>query len=299
VIPDGQARRVRQSVELLLVVGVLRIDRERKGLRGTDDLGDRVLLVVALGLLLVVGVHAPDRRLWGALDLRIAGVLLLALPVLVMALVAVPFNLTVVDDTGLGTSDGVQVRGYSVTYAEGVTNPKATVLNVSVLGASTTFRTGGVIVANPQRQLWVRQVSPGQLAFTGTSAVRVGGLTWEEVVFVQRRGWKVRGGGAVYRVRVRERGGRWRSTFRSRPATAGVTIAGRNVTLVPANRSTGGFEAFRLVVHANNRTLGRTRLPVGNQTVGVGGLRFERRGRQLIAVHNRTRIPIARRERYR
>jgi membrane associated rhomboid family serine protease len=310
VVLRGRNRRERPSAARLLVGSIiLATDLALWALwwygPGPDTYvlyrGVGLLLVVALAVLLVVSVHAPARRLWRGtldLDLRTAGVLLLALPLLVMAVVAVPFNLTVVDDVGAEVEGGTQVRGYSVTYAEGVTNPKAAVLNVSVLGASTAFRTGGVIVANPDRELWTRQVSPGELAFTGTRPVRVGGLGWEEVVFAQRRGWVVRGGGPVYQVRTRPRGGEWRPVFRSDPATANVTLAGRNVTLAPSNRSAGGFRGFQIVVRGDNRTLGRTRLPIGNGSVRAGGLRFELRGTTLVALHDRTRVPVANRETY-
>ncbi|MFB6219123.1 MAG: rhomboid family intramembrane serine protease, partial [Halobacteriaceae archaeon] len=162
----------------------------------------RYVLFRGLGVVALVGmglVAALAARRWTG---EVAGVprqtvvaLVLVFPLLTMAVVAVPVNLSTVEDNA-DPSASVSVRGYTVTYDERIVNPKASVLNLSVLNASSRTPTGGVIVINERRSVWSREFSPGKLAFSGGEFVRVGGVGWERTVRVRRRGWSVRGGGA-------------------------------------------------------------------------------------------------------
>jgi len=252
--------------------------------------GPGLVLVLAVGLVVAAAVKAPARRVRGV-NLRTVGTLLLIVPLLTMAVVAVPLNLTTVDADGF--EDGVEVGGYSVTYAQDVTNPKASVLDLSVFGASTNYRTSGVIVANPDRQLWSRAVSPAELSYDGYRAVRVGGIGWDERVGVRHRGWNVRGNATVYRVALRPPEGEWRTSFRSAPSTAGLEIEGRSVTLVAEP------EEFTLRVHRGNRTLGRAPLPSPQTPRSAGGLLFTMNNSALVAhSENDTSVPVATRQSY-
>ncbi len=247
--------------------------------------GPGLVLVLAVGLLVAAAVKAPNRRVRGV-NLRTVGTLLLVLPLLTMGVVAVPLNLTAVDATGF--EDGVEVGDYTVTYAQGVTNPKASALNLSVLGASTDYRTSGVIVANPERQLWSRAVSPAELSSVRRTGVRVGGLGWRERVGVRRVGWNVRGNATVYRVDLRPPDGAWHTSFRSPPSTADLRIDGRSVALGVEDRN------FTLRVERGNRTLGWAPLPSPETPRSAGGLRFTRNGTQLVAHSaNGTHVPVA------
>jgi len=252
--------------------------------------GPGLVLVLAVGLVVAVAVKAPARRVRGV-NLRTVGTLLLVVPLLTMAVVAVPLNLTTVDTDGF--EDGVEVGGYSVTYAQDVTNPKASVLNLSVFGASTNYRTSGVIVANPDRQLWSRAVSPAELSYDGYREVRVGGIGWDERVGVRRVGWNVRGNATVYRIGLRPPDGEWRTSFRSGPSTARLTIDGRSVTV----ESRG--EKFRLRVRAGNRTLGTTPLPTIEESRAAGGIQFTLSDSTVVAqTTNGTSVPVATRQTY-
>ncbi|MFB6138783.1 MAG: rhomboid family intramembrane serine protease [Halobacteriaceae archaeon] len=284
-------------------------------------------MILTLGALIAVAVRATDRPLRGARGERGAGgtgsggsdgdgsapvpsgadrsgesplptrrtvaTLALCLPLLVMAVVAVPVNATTVD--GPPAVDGaVTVRDYTVTYAEGVTRPKTTifdgtVLEETVLGESTRVVTGGVIVTSDAREVWLRAVSPGRLAHSGRVSVSVGGIGWRERVGVRRVGWSLLRGGSTYRVDLRPPDGAFRTVFASGPATAGVVLANRNVTVRPA---TGGFT---VVVTRANQTLGTAPIPAPGDAVTVGGIRFQRTDGTLRAAVDGTRVPVAER----
>jgi membrane associated rhomboid family serine protease len=253
--------------------------------------GPGLALVLAVGLVVAAAVRAPDRTVRGV-NLRTAGLFLLFIPLLTMAFVAVPYNLTAVDTAGPGGPDAVEVRGYTVQYVEDVTNPKASVLNLSALGASSAYETSGVVVSNPERQLWSRAVSPGRLAYDGQLGVRVGGVGWSERVGVRRAGWEVLGNGTVYRIEMRPPGGDWRPAFESDPVSADLEIDGRTVSLVPEERS------FSLVV-ARGNTSWTTPIPGPGTANSAGGLTFVTdEGELLASTENGTRIAVATNETY-
>lgn len=252
-----------------------------------------VVLVVALGVLVAVGGRASDRPLLGdrGLTRRQTALLLVGVPLVTMAMVAVPLNLTTVDDPTL-PGDTVEVRGYTVGYAEDVPNQKIPAYDVDVFGETTRVNTSGVIVVNADRHVWSREISTGALAFDGERSVRVGGLGWSERVTAHREGWSAVGGSTAYQVWLRAGDRDWTHVYTSDPATAAPTLRGRNLSIVPEDGR------FYLVVSRGNETLARATVPGENETLFVGGLRFEREGNRLIAVANDTRVPIAHRETY-
>ena len=214
------------------------------------------------------------------------------LPLAVMVGVAGAVNAThVADESVPGGSPAVSVNGYTVTYAEGVPNEKVSVVDVSLFGETTNVRTSGVVVVNADREIWSTVVSKERLAFSGRAGVRVGGVGWSEVVSVQRRGWKTVDGGTAYRVRIRgpDDDG-WTHAFASDPATAGPTLANKNVSVVPTN------ESFSLELSANNSTLATVPVPEKGENVTAEGIRFERTDGRLFAAVNGTRLRIAARE---
>lgn len=254
-----------------------------------------VLMILGVALLLTLAVRARDRPLLtfedSAFTRREAAICLALVPVLVMAGVAVPLSLVTISDDPL-PNEAVHIEGYDVTYAEEVPNQRVSAIDVSAFGETTQVNASGVIVRNPDRHVWTEAVSAGELAFRGTATVKVGGLGWSETVQVRREGWVTAGGGPVYRVALRERGGVWNPVFLSGPATADPTVAGRNVSLVAAN------ESFRVEVGRANETLGRAPLPAKNESVAVAGLRLVRNDSTLFAVHNETRVRVAHEEKY-
>ncbi|WP_460558886.1 rhomboid family intramembrane serine protease [Halorubrum pallidum] len=213
---------------------------------------------------------------------------------LVAALAAVagpgiPPNLVTVDDGEL-PGDPIEVEGYQITYAENVENRLVSVVDVEAFGRSTSVNTSGVIVANPDREIWTTAVSRGNMAFWGYRAVDVGGTGRRATVWVQRTGWVTTDGTPAYRVdAVRNE---TRSTlFTSDPARVDGRIDGRNVTLAPVDR---GFE---LQVEHEGATEAAP-VPGANESVTVRGVSFVREETRVYAERGETRVQIAREERY-
>ncbi|WP_096392862.1 rhomboid family intramembrane serine protease [Halorubrum trapanicum] len=218
------------------------------------------------------------------------GLLLLVAALAVVAGPGVVPNLVAVDDGDL-PGDPIEVEGYQVTYAEDVENQLVGVVDVEAFGRSTSVNTSGVIVSDPDREIWTTAVSKGNLAFWGYRAIDVGGTGWRETVWVQRIGWVAANGGPTYRVDAIRNGTR-RTLFTSDPARAEPRIDGRNV-VVAATR--GGFELSVIGGSGNNVT---APLPAANESVTVRGITLVREGDVLFAERGETRVRIAQRERY-
>ena len=253
--------------------------------------GVGVLLVAVLGVLLAVTVGASNARFVAGLTRRQVAMALLTLPILTMGFVAVPLNASTVGDATVPDT-AVRVDGYSVTYAENVADRRIPAIDVSFYDESTTVNASGVIVINRDRQVWTEAVSTGRLAHSGQRTIAVGGLTWRRTVEAKREGWRVSGGEIAYRISLRPGDGGWRPVFLSPPVRAEPTIAGRNVTVRPENRS------FVLEVTRDNRSLGRAPIPAVNESIVIGGLDFTRRGGRIAVSHNDTRLPLLQKEEY-
>jgi len=253
--------------------------------------GPGLLLVLGVGLLLAAALRAPDRSVRGV-NLRTVGTLLLILPLLTMGFVAVPLNLTTVDDTGIGAEQSVTVDGYTVGYADGVVNPKSSVFDFSALGVSTAYETSGVVVVSERRQLWSRAISPGALASSGRRSVLLGSPGNEKRVTARRTGWNVNGAGTAYRVLLRAPDGPWTQVHQSGPQRADLRIQNRSITF------TVEHGAFHLHVSGPNGTptaIGE--VPEPEENVTIGGLQFERVRSALVArTDNGTAVPVARKE---
>ncbi|MFB6177122.1 MAG: rhomboid family intramembrane serine protease [Halobaculum sp.] len=216
------------------------------------------------------------------------------LVVAVLAGIAVPTNLFAVGDEEL-PGDPVEVRGYTVTYAENVENGMVSVVDAEAFGLSTSVNTSGVIVRNPSKNVWTTAVSKGRLAFGGRQTVVVGGIGWRETVTVVRDGYSAVGGPTAYRVTLRH-DGESRVAFVSDAARAEPRIEGWNVS-VEATETT-----FRLNLTDGNRSV-TAPIPGKNETVRAGGVRFVRDGKAIYAVaggpDNRTLVKVVTKETYR
>jgi membrane associated rhomboid family serine protease len=258
-----------------------------------------VILIAALAILVVLGVVARDDPLFewdlGA-DSGVvrnwqvaAGVLLLTTAAL--AGPAVPTNLFTADSGELPGEERT-VRDYEVTYAENVPNGQISVVDIDAFGETTAINTSGVIVRSSERGIWTTAVTEGRLAFDGRVAVRLGGVGWRETVYAQRDGWRVLGGGTAYRVGLDD-GGSGRVVYTSEPVTAGPTLAGRNVTVVPTR------EAYRLRVTRQNGSTNETAaLPAKNASVTIDGLRFDRNTSRVTVSYNGTQLRLLTQETY-
>ncbi|EMA68255.1 rhomboid family protein [Halorubrum aidingense JCM 13560] len=217
------------------------------------------------------------------------GLLLLVSALAVVAGPGIVPNLTTVNDGDL-PGDPIEVNGYQVTYAENVEDQTVSVVDVEAFGRSTVVNTSGVIVSNPDREIWTTAVSRGNLAFWGYRAIDVGGTGWRETVWVQRTGWETTNGGTAYRVDgIRDE---TRSTlFTSEPARAEPRVDGRNVTVAAVD---AGFE-LRVEHDGTNQT---GALPGTNESVTLQGVSFVRENDRVVAERGETRVQIAQRERY-
>ena len=253
-----------------------------------------VALLLLLAGLVAAAPTASTRTLLGRIDLRSheAAVGLVLAVLVALSVVAVPYNLFAPTGGGDGLEDatGVEVRDYTVYYAEGVTNRLVSVVDVP--GLNTSVRTSGVIVVSEERGIWWTAYGRSEIAFAGERRVRLGGVGWRESVVVNRTGWTVVGGPATYTVSLRRAGEAPKPAWTADPSTAEPTIQGRNVTVYPIE------EGFGLRVTRGNVTLGRAAVPAVNATVEAGGLTFTNREGKLFAVANGTRVRVAARETY-
>ncbi len=260
------------------------------------------VLVFALAVLVAASVAASGRFSRGALvsgvERRQVAALVLVLSLTALSAPAIPVNLLAFDTTdealvagsNPGPDNTISVRDYTVTYAENVTNQLVSVLDISVLGETTTVNASGVIVESERRHIWTTAVSEDRLAFAGEATVRLGGLGWRETIRVTRNGWAVVGGENAYLVRFRQ-DGRKQLAYLSEPATAALTIRGKNVSVVP--RQSG----FWLAVSRHDRVLARVPLPE-NGTTRAANLTFSREGERLFVSAGKTRVRVAEEETY-
>ena len=252
-------------------------------------------LVFLLAAIVAAGVTASARDLVSSIDLsrREAAYGLLVSILFAVAVVAVPFNLFVVDDprAGFEEADAAEVGDYTVFYAEGVENQY--IPAVPIPGSNATgdrLEASGVIVVSERRNVWWQEVSKSRLAAERTERVRLGGPTWTADVVAARNGWKVAGGPPAYHVRLGPATAEeYPVVYRSDVSRAEPRIAGRNLSVAPTNGS------FDVVVTRNNGTLGRAAVPPPDNSTAVGGLTVSREGRNLYAERNETSVRFARR----
>ena len=227
----------------------------------------------------------PKKRV--NVPLQTVAISVLVFIVVAVSLFGVPYNLVPVTP-GEETQDGIEIDGYTVTYAEGVED-RYTAIDLPVLRDALSVQMSGVVVTSDERNVWAMDTPRSELAFDGRAVVVVGDATWREVVIINRTQWEVAGGETTYKVF----GQHWqvddeqRLLFESDPATAEPTINGTQVSIQPAE------EFYDIVVEDANETLGRERVPAHNETVEIAGIEFERTHDELTAVHERTELPLA------
>ena len=258
-----------------------------------------VVLVAGLAVVVVLAVVASDEPLFewdvgvdsGAVRGWEVAAAVLLLSTAAIAGPAVPANLFTADSGELPGEEAT-VRDYEVTYAENVRNGMVSIVDVDAFGETTAVNTSGVIVRSGQRGIWTTAVPKGRLAFDGRVPVQVGGVGWRDTVYAQRDGWTILGGGTAYRVGLGD-GDTGRVVYTSEPVTAGPTLDGRNVTVMPTP------EAYRLRVTRENGSVNRTTtLPAENESVAVDGLRFTRNTSRVFVSYNQTRLQLLTQETY-
>ncbi|WP_092704371.1 rhomboid family intramembrane serine protease [Halovenus aranensis] len=218
---------------------------------------------------------------------RTVGVVILVGIAVLVALAGVPYNLADVSP-GEEASDGIEIDGYTVTYAENVED-QYTALDLPVVGDALSVETSGVIVTSDERNVWSLETPRDELALNGFSVVVVGDTTWREVVLVNHTQWQLAGGNTTYKVY----GQHWgemddqRLLFSAPLGEGQPTINGQRFGIVPSKRF------YDIAVLDANGTRKQVRVPAHNESVELGGVTFTRTDNTLVARHNRTELLFA------
>ncbi|MFB6297849.1 MAG: rhomboid family intramembrane serine protease [Salinirussus sp.] len=213
------------------------------------------------------------------------GVLLVG--VFAIALAALPYNLVTIGADGPAGNGSVEVRDYTVTYAENVENRYVAGVRIPVVGQPLSIDESGVIVTSPRRNAWEVVVQAQALAFRGREAFPVGGLGWRETVVANRTTWQTVDGPSTYKVFLRAGSEPRQLVFTADPATVPAVINGTRVRIAPA-RSGYDLELLR-----NDSLVGTGPVPTGGTNVTVADITFNRTDNSLRAIHDRTRLRIA------
>lgn len=245
--------------------------------------------VFVLAGLVAGAVVATDRTLVSRIDLsgRELSIGLLLAVVFALALVAIPYNLVTVSATG-ATDDGVEIRDYTVSYAEDVEDRYIGSAGSTLFGTAGSVRVSGVVVTSDRRNVWELAASRSELASRGEVTVPVGGPGWRELVVVNRTSWQFIDGNQTYTVFGRQADGGQRQRLFAAPAVnSSVRIDNATIGIRPA------ADAYEIVVYDADSSQS-ARIPADNESVRVAGIEFERDERVLLARQDGTRIPIAR-----
>jgi membrane associated rhomboid family serine protease len=246
-----------------------------------------VLALAAVVALAALSVERPLQVPRVGVPVRTVATTVLVGLVVVIALAGIPYNLVGVSP-GEDVENGIDVDGYTVTYAENVEN-QYTSLDLPVANDALSVEMSGVIIASDERNVWALDTPKDELAFRGWTYVVVGDTTWRELVFMNHTQWEVIGGNTTYKVFGQHLGEMddQRLLYAADPAEAGPTLNGTRISIAPAE------EFYDIVVRRDNETIGRTQVPAHNQTADIAGITFERTENELTAIHDRTEISLA------
>ena len=247
--------------------------------------------MLLLAAVVAVALTGRDRTLVDRIGLsrREAAVGVLLCVVLAISVVAIPYNLVSID-TGPGTVEGVEVRDYTVTYAEGVPNEYIAGVSVPLVGESLTVNTSGVIVTSERRNAWETVVPAGRLATRGAVRVPVGGVGWRDTVVVSRSGWSVVDGGSTYKVFAGTAEAGTKQVFTADPVRVPAQLNGSRVVIAPVD------SGYRLAVLRDDETVATGQLPQSDAKVTIGGIGFTRTEGDLNASVGATELTVARRQ---
>ncbi|MFO7927841.1 MAG: rhomboid family intramembrane serine protease [Halobacteriota archaeon] len=254
--------------------------------------------VFVLAALVASGATATPRELLPSINLsrREAAFGLVLAVLLSISFVAVPLNLYTVEDpaTGFDDAEPIQVRDYTVFYAEDVGNQFVPAIPIPG-GENVTdgrINASGVIVVSERRNIWWEEVSAARLEANEAATIRIGGLTWNEDLRATRNAWAVAGGNSTHNVRLGPTTAEERPiVFRADPARSDAIVDGRNVSIVPVE------DRFEATVYYRGDLIGSTALPADNETATAGGLTFAREERSLFVERDETRVRIAQKPR--
>lgn len=258
--------------------------------------GDQYILYRGAGMLLVLGLVAAitiatvtkSRPLVGAVTRRQLAIMGILLPILVIALVAIPMN-TIAVTSYDRPPHAATAEDYTIQYGDTVPNPVEPGFTIPFWDPEPGT-SSGVIVSSQDRQLWTEAISRNELARTGDDTIRVGGLTWSESINVSRIGWSPVGNESVYRVMVESDATSPTESYHSPSRLIEPVIANHSIRL---NSTEAGFF---IIVTGPNGDQTEAMVPDENETSEVGELQIDRSDGSLYAEYNSTRVPIAEQE---
>ncbi|MXR52112.1 rhomboid family intramembrane serine protease [Halovenus sp. WSH3] len=203
-----------------------------------------------------------------------------------LAVIGIPYNLVPVDG-GPATADGsgIEVRDYTLTYAENVDDQYIGALEIPGVWEPSVSRSG-VIVTSTQRNSWGVAISAQELATRRSATVALGDATWRETVEISRTGWEVAGSNSTYKVYA-NRGDGWQELYAADPVTANLLINDSTITIRPAD------EFYELVVERDGERIGVEQIPGPGGKTTIGSIQFSRNGSALLARHEGTVVQIA------
>ncbi len=247
--------------------------------------GAGVALVLLIATMLTVAALASNRPLWGTLTRRQAAVMGFAIPVLVIAGIAIPFNLLVVAEHQPPEA-AVTIEGYDVFYASEVERGLVPVIQPPGDQEIEPGTASGVIVVSDSRMLWMEAISSSDLASEGTGELSLGDIGWRTDVTVERFTWKPMGNDSVYRVELTTDDGD-RAAFVSDAQTANVTIDGY------AFRFVATPDDFEIHVVDGDGSIDRASIPPAGSSTELGEMTIRHTDDTLVVERNDTRVPIA------
>lgn len=246
------------------------------------------------------GPHSSGRSRLAAFGQRRTGTVIVVIVLAILAGMAVPVNLFVLEDATPESDSAVEIEDYTVQYAEDVENEMTTPFAIGPLQDAISLESSGVIVASEQRQLWSEAIPAQNLEFSGSDSVDVGGVGWRETVHVERTGWEPVGNDSVYQVELWADGEDPQVAHESNESRADVQLEGQNVTLA----STDGTFEFA-VESTETGDVETTPIPDGNESTTAGSLTFERESdpdndsaETIYAVADGTQVAVASEETY-
>ncbi len=250
--------------------------------------GAGLALVVLLAGLVAVALSPGNTLVVPGIDLwrREVAVGLLLAGTLAIGLAAVPYN-TVSVESGPEADTGVEVRDYTVTYAEDVPDRYIGAVDVPFLRDAFSINTSGVIVTSDRRDAWEVVVPAQRLKVRGRVHVPVGGVGWRETVAVNRTTWSVIDGPETYKVFIQAPEGPRKQVHTADPAVVPAVINDTRIAIRPADT---GYE---VALGRNGTVVETAPVPREGRNVTAADITFNRTGNRLRAVYDGTRVPIA------
>ena len=251
-------------------------------------------VAVTLAIPAIAVIVARRRSGDGTLSHRDAAVVCLVILTVLIAAPSAPLSLAVVDDRTV-PEDGITTGEYTVLYAENQTSGQSPVVD---LGDEEFFASelDGVLVINPEMELWTVATREELLAHEGNATVHVGDVGWRTAIEVERTGWEVVGNDTVYAVDLETDDEAVRS-FQSAPSTANVQIDDHRIEVAPTD------DDFEVQVIRDGNSIGSTTIPDVNETATVDDLEVRTESadgaERVIVELDGTSVQVAETETYR